>query len=744
MSVTLQPSQDEKVIGVFGQLAIEKSRVIESGLMSAGLPMFVSEWVVTSIASGSGALSIDDKARIAQAAALAPGRNSAAQIKDRLIRGDTVQIIDLVDVDVVLGPNERRVASLRGANLGDCDIDNTVMDRWGHSLLGAGMWGKVTLTYRSGGRPTISRLDPLQSRVDPALLAKKRGDFTLNEWRDLLIATCGWNPAMYSLEAKSWLLARLLPLAHRNYHVIELAPKGTGKSYLFENLTHFVRLVPGGDVTAAQLVVNNQSGRRGLLGRFDVIVFDELEQVRFKDEEEIIAGLKAYMANGLASRGGSAAYSSECSLLFMGNIPLNRDLQPAMTDYIGGASRYLSGAASNALLDRFTGIIPGWEIPKFTVEHRAVGVGLKLDFLGQTLRELRKDVAFEQYVRERIRYSEVDGGTIRDYNAVIATATGFLKILFPDRRCSRSEFEEFCVRPAVAMRQHVRSTLYAREEEYRRQPERLVYSLSNAVPYGPAGETVDGYEILDIIGEGGMGRVYRGRATDGRLVAIKTSTNVYTSLDHSFRREVEIANHLFKMGRLNHVIRVLDLIRIEGRDALVLEYAEGGSLEEYLRRVEQQDEVPLDAVAVRVIAESILLGIDELHSSSEPIVHRDIKPANVLRVLGTWKLADFGIARFDLRPSSAQTVAGCRTPDYSPPEAVVGKTGDIFSFARTMVRVLAGHPLRAVPAWVPTTMREVLLECQNSDPERRPDSARAVRDRLEPVWEHLKVHVNCH
>jgi ATP-dependent Lon protease len=736
---TQQTLLDDKVLSVFGQLAIEKSRVMDSGLASVGFPVFVSEWVITSLAPGRGKLTAQEKAQIAKAAALAPGRNGASQIKDRLMRGDSVQVLDLIEVDVILGPRERRVAALQGAGLPDCDIAADIMDRWGESLLGAGMWGKVTLTYQSGGRPTISHFEPLQSKVDPALLAKKRAEFTLSEWRDLIVATCGWNPAKYSLQAKCWLLARLLPLAQRNYHLIELAPKGTGKSYLFENLTHFVRLVPGGDITAAQLVINNQSRRRGLLGRFDVVVFDELEQVRFKDEEEIIAGLKAYMANGQASRGGSPAYASDCSLLFMGNIALNRHLEPASQDYLGDASRYLKGAGSDALLDRFAGVIPGWEIPKFTADHRAMSVGLKLDFLAQTLRELRKDVAYEQYVRERVLYSDVDGGAIRDYNAVVATAAGYLKILFPDRRCSRSEFEEFCVQPAIAVRQLVRSTLYAREEEYRRQPRDLVYRLADTLPYGPPSEIVEGYEILDVIGEGGMGRVYRGRSSEGRLVAIKTSTNAITSLDHSFRREVEVANHLFRAGKLNHVIRILDLIRIQGRDALVLEYAEGGSLEDYLRRVEQQDEVPLDSVAVREVAESILLGIDELHSGAEPIIHRDIKPANILKVLGTWKLADFGIARFDLRPPSAQTVAGCRTPDYGPPEAAVSKTGDLFSFARTLVRVLAGHPLAALPPGVPESMKTILRECQDPEPEKRPESARVVLERLEPLWKDLQM-----
>jgi len=177
--MTTNPS-DEKVYNCFGQLAVDKQRLAESSIASTGLPRFVAEWIVTSLAPGKGPLTEDEKSRIARAVALAPGRNSAPKIKDRLMRGQQVEIIDLVDVDVILGVNERRVASLLTSGLNDCDITDPIMESFGPSLLGAGMWGKVTLSYQSGGRPTIVRFDPLQSRAQLGLLSMKRADLTLS------------------------------------------------------------------------------------------------------------------------------------------------------------------------------------------------------------------------------------------------------------------------------------------------------------------------------------------------------------------------------------------------------------------------------------------------------------------------------------------------------------------------------------------------------------------------------------
>jgi serine/threonine protein kinase len=286
------------------------------------------------------------------------------------------------------------------------------------------------------------------------------------------------------------------------------------------------------------------------------------------------------------------------------------------------------------------------------------------------------------------------------------------------------------------MRQLVRSTLYAREEEYRQHPEILQYEITGS--FAPPRQVVSDYVILDTIGEGGMGKVLRAHMRDGRLVAIKMSKAAPGQQDPNFRREVDVAQKLFRQGALEHVIGIFDLIRVDGQDALVMEYADGGSLDDYLKRVRAEEEQPLDVRTIRDIATSILRGIHELHSCSESIIHKDIKPSNVLRVQGKWKLADFGISRFDQRPPQPGTVTHGRTPDYSPPEQgrqTVDKTADLYAFAKTMVAVLTGSPTNPVPPELPTAFREALVQCLQEDRTLRPKHAEEVLSRLEPCWD---------
>ena len=282
------------------------------------------------------------------------------------------------------------------------------------------------------------------------------------EWRELMLISAGYNPGAYSVTEQLWILCRLLPLVQKNMHLMELAPKGTGKSFIFENISPKVRLISGGNVTPAVLFVNNSTAQEGLLARFDVVVLDEVQKLKFSYPEEIIGVLKGYMANGKITRGGKVEIASDCGLVLLANILLDEVQQPISSLLVEDLPEFMR---ETAFLDRFTGIIPGWEVPKFRQEMIAETVGLKADFFSDTLTVMRNDTRQEEWVRRHIEFP--NSVTIRDQEAIIAVASGLVKILFPNLEILPEEFVNFALNPAIRMRQLVRDQLWALDPEYR-------------------------------------------------------------------------------------------------------------------------------------------------------------------------------------------------------------------------------------------------------------------------------------
>jgi ATP-dependent Lon protease len=275
----------------------------------------------------------------------------------------------------------------------------------------------------------------------------------------------GYNPEHpeYTYEAKTWVLARLLPLVEANYHVMELAPKGTGKSYVFENISSKVALVSGGKVTPSQLFINGRTKEVGLLGRHDVVVLDEVQSLTFEDPDEVIGPLKNYLASGRYNRSGFQDIASDCSLVMLANIELDAYLRPRNPDYLVVDLPKFFG--ETAFLDRFAGIIPGWEIPKFKREMAASTVGLKMDFFGEALLSLRRDNRYAAYAQQHTKFDQT--ATVRDQNAILKSASGFLKILYPHLELTLTDYERDCLKPACQLRQAIRNSEYYLDDEFR-------------------------------------------------------------------------------------------------------------------------------------------------------------------------------------------------------------------------------------------------------------------------------------
>jgi ATP-dependent Lon protease len=458
------------VIEVFGNLSIDKNRLPSSGLSSAGIPSFVAEWLLDKVVPGTGKLTTLELEKINNFVKKAfPRKDDYNEIMFELSQGEAKKLIALMQVRIKLDSSGKLIpeplAQIKVLNLDECRIAPTIVERH-KMLLRQGVWGKIHLVMLSDGTVEVMEFDPFQcSQVNLQGYAEFRTRFNTQQWRDLLFCSMGFNPehTSYSEVAKTWVLARLLPLVESNYHIMELAPKGTGKSFVFENISSKVALISGGKVTPAQLFINGKTREVGLLGRHDVVVLDEVQSLTFDNDDEVIGPLKNYLASGRYNRSGFADISSDCSLVMLANIELDEQLQPRNEDNLIGELPKFFG--ETALLDRFAGIIPGWEIPKFKREMTANQVGLKMDFFGEVLLSLRKDNRFISYAQEHTQFDK--NTTVRDQNAILKSASGFLKILYPHLQLTLADFERDCLQPACRLRQFIRNSLYYLDDEFR-------------------------------------------------------------------------------------------------------------------------------------------------------------------------------------------------------------------------------------------------------------------------------------
>lgn len=464
---------DQKAKEVFGALAIDKRRLPMSHLQKRGIPAYVGEWVLDSVVPGEGALTPQEATKVQNwAQRFIPTPDDTNIIKHRLISGEMVKVLTVVQVEVELTRRrQERVAKMSLLGIGDAFINDGLVDDY-PELLKQGMWGVVELMNTQEG-PVLNTFKPMQASVHLGLYKEARSKFSLSEWRALMLTSMGYNPEAFTEDEHLMLLCRLLPLVQKNMHLMELAPKGTGKSYIFENINPRVRLVSGGNVSPAVLFVNNMSGQWGLLARYGVVVLDEVQTLKFEKPQEIVGGLKGFLANGRLTRGGLYETASDCSLVLLANIMLDNQQRPVMDPLVQELPEFLR---ETAFLDRIRGIIPGWKIRKLSSECFARSIGLKSDFFGDALMALRNDLDFDQRAGRKI---QLTGNKIykRNEDAVRSIASGLSKILFPHGEMTDSDFENYCVRPARALRQLIWDQLQTLDGEYRQYESDIRYEI---------------------------------------------------------------------------------------------------------------------------------------------------------------------------------------------------------------------------------------------------------------------------
>ena len=469
----LSSAQDIKIQQVFGKLAIDKRRLPMSQLQKRGVPAYVGEWLLDSVVPGSGPLTPSEAAKVQQwAGRFIPSPADTNLIKNRLLDGEIVKVLTPVQVEVELTRRrQERVAKMTLLGISDAHINDTIVQQY-PDLLNQGMWGVVEVANTKEG-VALNSFKPMQATVNLGLYKEARRQFNLSEWRSLMMTSMGYSPEAFTEDEQLLLLCRLLPLVQKSMHMMELAPKGTGKSYVYENISPRVRLISGGNVSPAVLFVNNMSGQWGLLARYAVVVLDEVQTLKFEKPEEIIGGLKGFLANGRLTRGGLHETASDCGLVLLANITLDSQQRPIMEPLVRELPEFLQ---ETAFLDRIRALIPGWKIRKLSGECFAQGAGLKSDFFGDALYALRDDLEHDQRIARRV---QLIGSKVykRNEDSVRSIATGLMKILFPHGELTDMELDRYCVRPAQRLRQYIWEQLQNLDAEYRQYESEIRYEI---------------------------------------------------------------------------------------------------------------------------------------------------------------------------------------------------------------------------------------------------------------------------
>jgi ATP-dependent Lon protease len=301
--------------------------------------------------------------------------------------------------------------------------------------------------------------------IDLNYYCEARNAFSIEEWIDILLSAIDYNPNGYAnITQKMTMLSRLLPFVEKRVNLIELAPKGTGKSYLFSQLSKYGWLVSGGSISRAKMFYDISKRANGLVSFYDYIAFDEIQSIKFTDESEMQGALKGYLESPTGEfRVGDFRGTGEAGLILLGNIDIER-----MNVNTNMFVELPQGFHESALIDRFHGFIKGWDIPRMKENLKVNGWALNIEYFSEIMHLLRGEVVYRGVVDELLRYPK--NADTRDTEAIKRLCTGFLKLLFPNITNSDNinldEFQKYCLQPAIEMRRIIKTQLGIIDYEY--------------------------------------------------------------------------------------------------------------------------------------------------------------------------------------------------------------------------------------------------------------------------------------
>lgn len=473
----MKTETSEKIRQYFSAMSIFKDPVSTSSLfVGRNLPSFVKDFLLKRYMNAQTG-EIDKLALTQFLDMVIPAAQGT--VKDRLQSGEEVMLLARFVIYIDLVKNERQFAIPDyGIKQREGIIPEYVYTKYSGDFVEGEKWGIIKLCLLpddDGKKNHIQMVDykPFKpySSVDVNYLVQARKHFTTSEWIDVMLSAMEYDPdGFVSLTQKVEFLTRLLIFLEPRLNVVELAPKGTGKSYVFGNLSKYGWLVSGGKVTRAKLFFDKTKQQNGIIKNHDFTVFDEIQTIVFQEPAEIQAALKSYLESGKTTIDNNE-FSSECGLMLMGNIPLTETNQPVSNFYFENLPENFR---ESALLDRFHCFIEGWLLPRVHKGMIFKGWTINVEYFSEILHAMRTQNSYSLLFDQLVKFE--NKADVRDSTAIKRIATGYMKLLFPHwlriEDVDFDEFENYCLNPAIHRRGIVKEQCHRIDPEFKtRMPE---------------------------------------------------------------------------------------------------------------------------------------------------------------------------------------------------------------------------------------------------------------------------------
>lgn len=467
---------EEKLHEYFEEMVVYKDLKNNTGFFSSlGLPAFLRDYLLKTFSDEYGRFNMEEVSAFVKK--FIPKKEDWMSIKNKIIyENENVQILTKISVDINIKTGDIAFALPDfGVTEKETMIEPAIWELYKDDLVRGGeVWGIIKLGYRppdETARPKIPGKIKLTGfknfcpyTVDLEYYKDMRANFSTEEWIDVVLGAIDYNAAGFETELqKLSMLTRLLPFVEKRVNIIELAPKGTGKSYVFGHVSKYGMITDGGKVTRSKMFYDAVRRKPGFICGPDYVAIDEVKLVNFGDENEMRSILQGYLEYGKFNSNGYDG-ESDAGVVFLGNIQKEN-----MDEYSYMLAELPTLFQETALLDRIHGFVKGWDIPRMNDSLKITGWALNSEYFCSIMHELRNDMSYRAIVEKIVDVPE--RSDTRDTEAIKRIATAYLKLLFPHVRSEfdidKQEFTDYCLVPAMRMRRIIKLQQGMIDTEYK-------------------------------------------------------------------------------------------------------------------------------------------------------------------------------------------------------------------------------------------------------------------------------------